>query len=122
MTEDKALLWRFRWSLTPEKRALTKFLQCVDWGDAQEARQAAELMHHWAPIDIADALELLSPDFTNEEVHPELQPFPTFLLAIVAHLAGPLNECHASFISLCGQALATHHSLPVFIPPQGPIA
>ncbi len=25
-------------------------------------------MHGWAPIDIADALELLSPAFTNEEV------------------------------------------------------
>ena len=30
--------------------------------------QAAELMQKWAPIDIADALELLSPDFINEEV------------------------------------------------------
>lgn len=25
-------------------------------------------MQKWVPIDIADALELLSPDFTNEEV------------------------------------------------------
>ena len=31
----EALMWRFRWSLTSEKRALTKFLACVDWGDAQ---------------------------------------------------------------------------------------
>ena len=30
--------------------------------------QAAELMQQWATIDIADALELLSPDFKNEEV------------------------------------------------------
>ena len=30
--------------------------------------QAAELMAQWAPIDVADALELLSPDFQNEEV------------------------------------------------------
>ena len=28
-------MWRFRWSLISEKRALTKFLACVDWGDAQ---------------------------------------------------------------------------------------
>ncbi|KAK9811578.1 hypothetical protein WJX72_006428 [[Myrmecia] bisecta] len=67
-SNDKALLWRFRFSLTQEKRALTKFLKCVDWSDLQEARQAAELMQQWVPIDIADALELLSPDFTNEEV------------------------------------------------------
>ena len=66
--EERALLWRFRYSLTSESRALTKFLKCVDWGDAQEARQAAHLMHSWAPIAIADALELLSPDFSNDQV------------------------------------------------------
>ena len=31
--EEKELIWRFRWSLTSEPRALTKFLACVDWGD-----------------------------------------------------------------------------------------
>eukprot|EP00879_Flechtneria_rotunda_P010868 GHRR01011358.1.p1 GENE.GHRR01011358.1~~GHRR01011358.1.p1 ORF type:complete len:821 (+),score=283.38 GHRR01011358.1:733-3195(+) len=66
--EAKALLWRFRYSLINEKRALTKFLKCVDWSDAQEAKQAAELMQQWAPIEVADALELLSPDFKNDQV------------------------------------------------------
>eukprot|EP00877_Chromochloris_zofingiensis_P002248 jgi/Chrzof1/12023/Cz06g18140.t1 len=66
--DDRALLWRFRFSLTGDKRALTKFLKCVDWSDAQEAKQAAELMQQWAPIEVADALELLSPDFKNDEV------------------------------------------------------
>lgn len=40
----------------------------MDWSDASEARQAAELAAQWAPIGVADALELLSPDFVNEEV------------------------------------------------------
>ena len=31
--EEKELIWRFRWSLTSEPRALTKFLACVDWSD-----------------------------------------------------------------------------------------
>lgn len=62
------MMWRFRYSLISEARALTKFLKCVDWGDAQEARQAADLMQAWAPIAIADALELLSPDFPNDQV------------------------------------------------------
>ncbi|GMH39569.1 hypothetical protein BSKO_07467 [Bryopsis sp. KO-2023] len=66
--EEKVLLWRFRGSLVSEKEALTKFLKCVDWSDAQEAREAAELMDQWAQIDIADALELLSPDFKNHKV------------------------------------------------------
>ncbi|GIL80848.1 hypothetical protein Vretimale_9438 [Volvox reticuliferus] len=66
--EERALLWRFRASLTSDTRALTKFLQCVDWSDAAEAKQAAELMRQWAPISAADALELLSPDFRAEVV------------------------------------------------------
>ncbi|CAM6104701.1 unnamed protein product [Calypogeia fissa] len=66
--EERQLLWKFRFSLMSDKRALTKFLRCVDWSDAQETKQAIELMRKWAPIDIADALELLSPVFESEEV------------------------------------------------------
>eukprot|EP00249_Psilotum_nudum_P022815 c28649_g1_i1 orf=409-2850(-) len=66
--EERQLLWKFRFSLMSEKRALTKFLRCVDWSDAHEAKQAVELMHRWVPIDMADALELLSPVFESEEV------------------------------------------------------
>jgi len=68
--EERALVWRFRWSLTGEPRALTKVLRCVDWGDAREARSAGDLIARWAPIGLADALELLSPAFSNPEVHP----------------------------------------------------
>ncbi|KAJ7556475.1 hypothetical protein O6H91_05G085500 [Diphasiastrum complanatum] len=66
--EERQLLWKFRFSLMSERRALTKFLRCVDWSDAQEAKQAVDLMRRWAKIDIADALELLSPLFESEEV------------------------------------------------------
>jgi hypothetical protein len=79
--EERQVLWRFRFSLTNEKRALTKFLKCVDWSDAQESKQATDLMHRWASIDIADALELLSPAFVSEEVDIEFR-FP-FLLVLV---------------------------------------
>ena len=43
-------------------------LQSVDWGDMQEARQGIKLLSHWVAIDVADALELLSPSFLNPEV------------------------------------------------------
>uniref|UniRef100_A0A0D6QW47 phosphatidylinositol 3-kinase n=2 Tax=Araucaria cunninghamii TaxID=56994 RepID=A0A0D6QW47_ARACU len=66
--EERQLLWNFRYYLVSDKRALTKFLRCVEWSDAQEARQALNLMRQWAPIDTADALELLSPVFDSEEV------------------------------------------------------
>lgn len=34
----------------------------------QEAKQAIELIGKWETIDVADALELLSPDFESDEV------------------------------------------------------
>ncbi|CAL5188996.1 unnamed protein product [Lathyrus oleraceus] len=66
--DDRQLLWKFRFSLMSEKRALTKFLRCVEWSDVQEAKQALELMGKWEMIDVCDALELLSPVFESEEV------------------------------------------------------
>ncbi|KAJ3700714.1 hypothetical protein LUZ61_004419 [Rhynchospora tenuis] len=66
--EDRQLLWKFRFSLMSEKKALTKFLRCVEWSDVQEAKQAVELMGRWETIDVTDALELLSPLFESEEV------------------------------------------------------
>ncbi|GAB2220488.1 hypothetical protein Drorol1_Dr00008141 [Drosera rotundifolia] len=66
--DEKQLLWKFRFSLMSEKKALTKFLRCVEWSDLQEAKQATELMGKWEMIDVCDALELLSPLFESEEV------------------------------------------------------
>ncbi|KAG6417025.1 hypothetical protein SASPL_124466 [Salvia splendens] len=51
-----------------ERKALTKFLRCVEWSDVQEAKQALELMGKWETVDVCDALELLSPVFESEEV------------------------------------------------------
>ncbi len=53
-------------------------LAAVDWGDAAEARQAAALTAAWAPVDIATALELLSPAFSNPEVQLRLRVCQTF--------------------------------------------
>ncbi|KAL7609297.1 phosphatidylinositol 3-kinase, root isoform [Lactuca sativa] len=66
--DERQLLWKFRFSLMSEKRALTKFLRCVEWSDVQEAKQAIELMGRWEMIDVCDALELLSPVFESEDV------------------------------------------------------
>ncbi|XP_008795925.1 phosphatidylinositol 3-kinase, root isoform-like [Phoenix dactylifera] len=66
--DERQLLWKFRFSLMSEKRALTKFLRCVEWTDVQEAKQAIDLMGRWETVDVADALELLSSVFESEEV------------------------------------------------------
>eukprot|EP01006_Ploeotia_vitrea_P036570 TRINITY_DN66033_c4_g3_i5.p1 TRINITY_DN66033_c4_g3~~TRINITY_DN66033_c4_g3_i5.p1 ORF type:complete len:734 (-),score=416.15 TRINITY_DN66033_c4_g3_i5:771-2972(-) len=64
---DKSLLMMFRFSLTQNKRALTKFLRAVDWSDAHESKEALALLREWTTIDIADALELVGKDFANNK-------------------------------------------------------
>eukprot|EP01117_Protostelium_nocturnum_P005327 TRINITY_DN1939_c0_g1_i4.p1 TRINITY_DN1939_c0_g1~~TRINITY_DN1939_c0_g1_i4.p1 ORF type:complete len:705 (-),score=270.95 TRINITY_DN1939_c0_g1_i4:499-2613(-) len=65
---DRDFLWKFRFYLTRYKQALTKFLRCVDWSNNQEIKLATELIYQWAPIEISDALELLSKNFTYHVV------------------------------------------------------
>lgn len=50
--EQKALLWHFRYSLIPNKRALVKFLQCVDWTKEKEELEGMSMLKRWAEIDI----------------------------------------------------------------------
>lgn len=73
--EEKELIWRYRYALTHEGKALTKFLKCVDWADAEEAAQASKLMRQWAGIDVGDALEMLSPVFPIEAVRSHAVEF-----------------------------------------------
>lgn len=60
--EEKDLLWKFRFSLVDNRRALTKFLLAVEWHVESEVVQAAELLEQWrkrSPIEVSDALKLL---------------------------------------------------------------
>lgn len=67
-SEETDLVWKFRFYLTRDKRALTKFLKVVDWHDASETRMAIDMLHLWTNIDADDALELLGPEFGNPEI------------------------------------------------------
>ena len=49
-------------------QALTKFLKCVNWKQPQESRQGIEFLTRWSPMDVEDALELLSPAFNHPTV------------------------------------------------------
>lgn len=115
LPEDRELLWRFRYALVNDGRALTSFLKSVDWADAIETAQAMELMSCWAKISIADALELLSPDFPIEIVrsHAVLALQSTsdeellqFLLQLVQALRYEPPPCSESRLSrfLIGRA------------------
>lgn len=61
-TPQRDLVWKFRFYLTRDKRALTKFLKSVVWSDPGEATQAVEtLLPMWSEVEMDDALELLGP-------------------------------------------------------------
>ncbi|XP_037661740.1 phosphatidylinositol 3-kinase catalytic subunit type 3 isoform X1 [Choloepus didactylus] len=66
--EEQDLVWKFRYYLTNQEKALTKFLKCVNWDLPQEAKQALELLGKWKPMDVEDSLELLSSHYTNQTV------------------------------------------------------
>lgn len=66
-SEELDIIWKYRFYLTNQKRALTKFLKCVKWDDI-EAKQAIELMNAWQPMDVEDALELLSSQYQHPAV------------------------------------------------------
>ncbi|XP_043278033.1 phosphatidylinositol 3-kinase catalytic subunit type 3 [Venturia canescens] len=67
-TEEQDLIWKFRFYLSNQKKALTKFVKCVNWKVAGEERQALEMLALWTPPDPEDALELLGPAFTHPAV------------------------------------------------------
>jgi phosphatidylinositol 3-kinase len=63
--EEQDLIWKYRFYLSTQKKALTKFLKCINWETTEttEVRQALNLLELWTPMDVEDALELLSPNF-----------------------------------------------------------
>ena len=67
-SEEQDMVWKFRFYLINQKKALAKFLKCPNWNVTSEAAQAIELLPKWSPMDIEDALELLSPQFQHPAV------------------------------------------------------
>jgi Phosphoinositide 3-kinase family, accessory domain (PIK domain) len=67
--KDKSMLWHFRYSLTTNKRALIKFLQCVEWTKEKEEIEAMQMLKKWVEIDIEQALPLLSFMFCANSIY-----------------------------------------------------
>lgn len=67
-SEEQDLVWKFRFYLINQKKALTKFLKCLNWEISSEVKQATDLLSSWQPMDIEDALELLSSHFHHPSV------------------------------------------------------
>ena len=66
--EETDLVWKFRYHLTRDKRAVTKFVKSVNWADQSESKQAIQVLGRWTAIEVDDALELLGPSFDNPGV------------------------------------------------------
>uniref|UniRef100_A0A0B7AR12 Phosphatidylinositol 3-kinase catalytic subunit type 3 n=1 Tax=Arion vulgaris TaxID=1028688 RepID=A0A0B7AR12_9EUPU len=67
-SEEQDLVWKFRFYLSSQREALAKFLKSVNWKLSQESTAALEMLLKWSPMNVADALELLSPAFTHTKV------------------------------------------------------
>lgn len=67
-SEEQDLIWKWRYYLRNQKKALTKFIKCVNWKVPGEEREALEVLKDWVPPDPEDALELLGPAFTHPAV------------------------------------------------------
>lgn len=118
------LLWKFRFYLSSHRRALTKFLECVNWNRPGEVRQALAMMRQWAPMDVEDALELLTPKFTHPAVRKyaisRLRQAPDedlllYLLQLVQALKyESYSEIHEEYARTCGKDMP----LPVELDPR----
>eukprot|EP00834_Sanchytrium_tribonematis_P007623 NODE_719_length_4493_cov_0.423987.p1 type:complete len:810 gc:universal NODE_719_length_4493_cov_0.423987:748-3177(+) len=64
-SDERDLIWTFRYYLLKNRAACSKFIKSVYWNDAFESKQAMELLSQWEEILIADALELLGSDFED---------------------------------------------------------
>lgn len=65
---EKGSIWKYRYYLMNNKKALTKLLQSTNMTEESERAEVLELMNTWSEIDIEDAIELLGPSFTNISV------------------------------------------------------
>lgn len=49
----------FRFYLSTQKKALAKFLKCVNWRHQNEVRQALHLIDIWVPMDVEGTFTVL---------------------------------------------------------------
>ncbi len=67
-SEEADYVWRYRYFLSNNEKAVCKFVRCVNWRSKREAEPALELIEKWAPMNPEDALELLGPSFPHAGV------------------------------------------------------
>jgi phosphatidylinositol 3-kinase len=69
--QDKAIIWRYRYSLIDNGRALGKFLQSARFQVETELKEAMRIFKRWSQIELEDALPLLSIKFAANAIYKE---------------------------------------------------
>lgn len=110
-SEEQDLVWRFRYYLMSQKKALTKFLKCLNWQVSAEVNIALELLATWQPMDTQDALELLTPQFQ----HPKVR------LYAVSRLSQATDEDLQLYLLQLVQALK-YENYDQFVPSNSPLS
>jgi len=80
--EELTLLWKYRYYLTQNKKALTKVLQCFDLSLEFEKNIYSELILKWQPMDSEDALELLGSKYKD---HPKIRSYAISRLQLASN-------------------------------------
>lgn len=65
---EKGSIWKYRYYLMNNKKALTKLLQSTNLTEENERTEVLDLMDSWAEISIDDAIELLGSAYKNISV------------------------------------------------------
>jgi phosphatidylinositol 3-kinase len=72
--KSQSLIWKYRYWLggltgrEPIKDGLPKYLNCVNWNNHKEKKEASELLKTWGSIDNVQILELLSKSFKGNDI------------------------------------------------------
>lgn len=69
--QDKAIIWRYRYSLIENGRALGKFLQSARFHVENELKETMRIFKRWSQIELEDALPLLSIKFAANAIYKE---------------------------------------------------
>ncbi|KAG7376069.1 Phosphatidylinositol 4,5-bisphosphate 3-kinase catalytic subunit gamma isoform [Phytophthora pseudosyringae] len=65
---DRAFIWTSRSMLTEDSALLPAFLLSVDWGNREQVLEAYRLLLHWKQPTYLQALQLLSPLYSDPKV------------------------------------------------------
>ncbi|RLN71370.1 hypothetical protein BBJ28_00019094 [Nothophytophthora sp. Chile5] len=65
---DRTFIWSSRLLLTEDSALLPAFLLSVDWGKREQVLEAYRLLLHWRPPTYLQALQLLSPLYSDPKV------------------------------------------------------